>query len=325
MVCLVAFAPCPIPVAAHDFTPGVLAIVEVETDVFRAAWTPPVDSGVELPVTPRFPPACTTDSPPASAVAIPGSRFRLDCAQGLRGEIAFDGLEDHRARVVVSIRRLDGRAYEHIVAGSDPRIDLDLPRGDALGWLTIGIEHVLGGPDHLVFVLGLLLVTNRRRQIITAVTAFTAAHSLTLALAALEVVRAPGAAVEATIAASIVLVAREALRPRAPHHPSTDSSWTQRYPWIVAFVFGLVHGLGFAGAIREIGLPESSFATALVLFNLGVEAGQLAVVAVALVIGWAVRRWRHRDVLRTAVTYAIGTLGAWWLVERTSLLIAGAS
>lgn len=310
--------------------------------MFRFAWRPPIDEGGALDARPRFPRSCRVED------------ALLACAD-LSGSIAIEGLSDPRLRVVVSIRRLDGTHTERIVSSADPRVGWQAHDGSSMAWLRLGAEHVLTGVDHLAFVVGLLLVTGLRRRIVITVTAFTLAHSVTLALAVLDVVRVPPAPVEATIAASIVLVAREALRAPA------DATWTRRAPWAVALVFGLVHGLGFAGALERSGLPRESLGRALLLFNAGVEIGQLAVVAVAVGAALLVRRWsepgtsepsprpstaherstsgpqrpertlserarseRAQSAAR-ASAYALGSLGAFWLVARTIAIVTGSS
>ena len=278
---------------AHDFLPGVLAMQEVEAHVFRFAWTPPVDSGRSLPVELRFPNECRVTGDLA------------DCRpNGIEHAIEFPGLADQRVLMVVT--HLDGHREEEIVGSS----------GSASpSWLALGIEHVLTGYDHLAFVIGLLLVTGFRKRIILTITSFTLAHSLTLALAALELIRLPSAPVEATIAASVMLVARESL-----HEQPT---FTRRFPWLVALLFGLVHGLGFAGALEEIGLPRDSLAGALFLFNAGVEVGQLTVVAACLLIAKLASRFAGRSLLRY-VAYAIGSLAAYWLIARTIAIVTAA-
>jgi hydrogenase/urease accessory protein HupE len=293
---LVLFLLLPETALAHDFTPGVLTLEETERKhVYRYAWTPPVDSGTDLPVSVRFDPSCV-----AGAL--------LECREGL-GTIEFPGLSDQRAQVVVAIRDRAGAIDEIIVWGDEPRAR---PGVGTTGWIRLGMEHVLTGYDHLAFVIGLLLVTGFRRRIILTITAFTAAHSVTLALAALELVRPPGPPVEATIAASVVLVARE-----STHDQPTI---TRRFPWVVALIFGLIHGLGFAGALQEIGLPRESVWTALLSFNAGVEAGQLLVVAVALLLTVLASRWKIGTL---PVSYSLGALASFWMIERVVAIVSG--
>lgn len=288
---------------AHDFTPGVLSVVERSPGRYAYTWTAPVDSGVAVPVTVSFPQHCRERA-----------AGELDCgARGIAGEVVLHGLGDHRARVVVVLSALDAPPSEHVVDGRSPRVTLGAPAERTFGaWVLLGLEHIALGWDHLAFVIGLLLVAGADRRALVTVSAFTVAHSVTLALASLDVVRLASAPVEATIAASVVLVARESL--------SSEPTWTRRAPWVVALVFGLVHGLGFAGALRSVGLPQGSLATSLVGFNVGVELGQLAVVALAMVASRLVARpprW-----VRPALAYVIGCLGAGWAIARVATIAA---
>jgi hydrogenase/urease accessory protein HupE len=186
-------------------------------------------------------------------------------------------------------------------------------------YTVLGIEHILSGFDHLLFVLGLVLLVRGTRRLLITITAFTVAHSLTLAGATLGWVHVPGPPVEASIALSIVFVASEIVHARQGRY-----SITQHYPWIVAFTFGLLHGFGFAGALAEVGLPQTSIPMALLFFNVGVEIGQLLFVGAVLTviaIGWRAGRqlrvsqpvWLWR-----IAPYAIGGLASFWLVERVA-------
>lgn len=287
---------------AHDNAPGVLSLVE-EEDGYAVAWTPPVDTREEDGrVRPVYPGACELEA------------RTLRCDAPLRG-IAFEGVAGTRLRVLVALRHADGTIEEHFADGVHPAVSFaDRPAGlDA--WIAIGAEHVLLGPDHLAFLLGLVLVSALDRRLFFTVTAFTLAHSLTLALATLGVLSLASRPVEASIALSILLVAREALRPEA-------GSLTRRAPWLVAGLFGLVHGLGFAGALSEIGLPRSNLVPALLGFNVGVELAQLACVAAALGVA-KVATGPLRAHGPRALAYGIGALGAYWLLARTALIVVG--
>ena len=187
-------------------------------------------------------------------------------------------------------------------------------------YLRLGVEHILTGPDHLLFVLGLLLIVGpRRRRLIKTVTAFTVAHSLTLAATTLGVLHVPTPPLEAAIALSVLFLAPEIVRTWRG-----QSSLTIRYPWIVAFAFGLLHGAGLATALQELGLPKGETLQALALFNVGVEIGQLAFIALVLALAWW---WRHARLptplwLRRLPGYLVGSLGAYWAIERTFALLA---
>jgi hypothetical protein len=246
---------------------------------------------------------------------------RVHCERGLRGELAVVGMKASMKTLVVVER--GGARQEWMLTASHPRVTVDgTPPSRALLWLRVGIEHILGGFDHLAFVLGLLLVLDVRasRRLLAAITAFTVAHSLTLAVAALGILQVHTAPVEACIALSVLLVAREAT------HESPTA--IRRWPWLAAVVFGLIHGLGFAAALAEIGLPRAAVAWSLLWFNVGVELGQLAVVVgvVGLVaVGRKLvgeRRIVGVAIHRTAC-YALGSLAAYWLIERTAQLASG--
>ena len=181
-------------------------------------------------------------------------------------------------------------------------------------WL--GIEHILLGIDHLLFVLALLLIVNGKRRLLWTITAFTIAHSLTLAGATLGIVQIPQKPVEAVIALSILFLAMEIV-----HGQRGRPGAAARWPWLVAFVFGLLHGFGFAGALAEVGLPQQAIPLALVFFNVGVELGQLLFVAAVLLLGWLLHQLKQPKLLDRAelvAVYSIGGLASFWLIERIS-------
>jgi len=300
------------PALAHGLYPGVLTLTEQQPGVFTLAWTEPVDtSGASTPVELVFPEHCRRDTD------------HLDCAPaGLHGTIVGRGLTAGRVQVLVLVEFLDDRTLEAMLDAEAPELVVDRSPGRSpSAWLVLGVEHVLGGLDHLAFVLGLLLVVGTRsvRRLAATITAFTLAHSLTLALAATGMLTLASAPVEATIAASVMLVAREATHERP--------TLTRRAPWAVALLFGLVHGLGFAGALSSWGLPAGWVGWSLLWFNLGIELGQLAVVlAVVVIVRVAERLAAGRLApLRGVAAYGIGGLGAWWLVERTLAIVTAAS
>jgi len=221
------------------------------------------------------------------------------------------GLRRSITDVLVQVELADGRRIEAIVKPVDPTYRFELTQAAAPAvpaYLKLGVEHILGGIDHLVFVLGLLLLVGPNVNLIKAVTAFTVAHSITLAAAALGWVSAPSALIECLIALSIVFVAAELLR--------DGPSLTRERPWLVAFVFGLLHGFGFAGALSEIGLPPKAVAASLLLFNIGVELGQLIFVGVAVAAILLLRRIPLPRPASLAPPYAIGSFAAFWFIER---------
>jgi hydrogenase/urease accessory protein HupE len=248
-------------------------------------------------------------------------RWSVQRAGGLTGgTIHVAGLSQSTTDVLVRLERLDGTTQITRLTPSAPSFMVEAapsPVHVAATYVKLGVEHIVGGIDHLLFVLALLILVKGTTRLIWTVTAFTLAHSLTLAAATLGFVHVPGPPVEAGIALSIVFVAAEIIRSR-----QSLAGLTERFPWIVAFAFGLLHGLGFASALNEVGLPQSAIPIALLFFNLGVEVGQLSFIAAvfgAIALG-------RRILSRIAVPqlewawrippYAIGSVAAFWLIQR---------
>jgi hydrogenase/urease accessory protein HupE len=248
---------------------------------------------------------------------------QLDCgSSGLAGAIEFPALEGTLAHVMIEIEWLDHTRLLRSLTASEPR--LVVYRGSGLGFLwpvafdytALGVEHILTGFDHLLFVVALTLLVRRKKPLMVTITAFTAAHSASLAVTVLGLVQVASPPVEATIALSIVLVCAEALRPA--------DTLTQRAPWLVAFAFGLLHGLGFASALMEVGLPSAHVPLALLFFNVGVELGQLGVIAAALAAAAFVTRVGLRQTwLRSGLLYGMGSLAAAWSIERAVAVFGG--
>ena len=309
VVLVLGIAPCERMAWAHDFRPGVLSLDEAEPGRFDVAWTEPVDAvGEPGQVHIVYPPGCS-----------PEAERTLSCKETLEGEIAFEGVASSRTKIVVTVRWRDGRTVDGVATGASPRVAIGPGAPTSLlQWIRLGAEHVFTGLDHVAFVVGLFLVVGaRRRLLFTTITSFTIAHSLTLALAALHVVDLPRAPVEATIAASVLLVAKEAT--------SSEPTLARTRPWLVAFLFGLVHGLGFAGALGELSLPTKSFGIALVSFNVGVEIAQCVIVAALVVASLLATRANvpaeRRAQAARASCYVIGALGAFWLIDRAYLVL----
>ena len=251
---------------------------------------------------------------------------------GLAGQaVSIEGLSATSTDVLVRVESLEGAIQTERLSPTRTSFVVQAVPGAAEvagTYLVLGVEHILFGFDHLLFVLALVILVRDWRRVAVTVTAFTVAHSITLAAATLGFVSVPGPPVEATIALSIMLVSVEILNARGGQ-PNGMQSLTARMPWLVAFSFGLLHGFGFAGALAEVGLPQHAIPLALLFFNLGVEVGQLAFVAAVLVAGGLFRTAMalrcepgliHRAVNRLDVIagYAIGTVAAFWLIERTS-------
>jgi hydrogenase/urease accessory protein HupE len=242
----------------------------------------------------------------------------LDCGPaGLAGTLEFPWLDGTLTRLMLDIEWRDGSRLLRVVTASAPSVTIYQASASGLrslaplisDYIALGIEHILTGFDHLFFVVGLTLLVRKRAPLLAAITAFTVAHSVTLAATALGLWEVPSGPVEALIAASIVLVCAECVHP-------TDSL-TRRAPWLVAFAFGLLHGLGFASALLEIGLPERHIPSALFSFNLGVELGQLAAIGGVLVLRAVAARLKlQRAWMTRAVLYGMGTIAAFWCLDR---------
>ena len=314
------------PARADEFKPGYLQLMQLDRERYDVLWKiPAIDESTTLKVKPQFPDGTELLTPVRSTFSrgITVQRWRVRVPGGLDGKaIFFSQLSETRIDVLARLVRVDGSVQlERIlpvspsfVAGPSPgRLEV------VTTYTILGIEHILGGFDHLLFVLALVLLVHGARRLLVTITAFTAAHSLTLAGATLGWVQVPGPPVEASIAMSIVFVASEIV-----HTRQGRASVTQRYPWVVAFTFGLLHGFGFAGALAEVGLPQSSIPIALLFFNVGVECGQLLFVGAVLTVIAAGCRAGQRLRLSGPVglwriaPYAIGALASFWVVERVA-------
>ncbi len=307
---------------AHEVRPAYLSIEETVPGRYDLLWRTPVLSGMRLPVALKLPDEVREVEEPI-VQELPGSlveRRVIDAGErGLAGKpIEFPGLEATITDVLVRVALLDGTRSTRLVRPSEPWFEIAAARGPlavAGAYLVHGVEHILLGFDHLLFVLALILIVRSVRVLLVTITAFTIAHSITLALATFGAVNVPGPPVEAMIALSILLLACEILRLRRG-----EPSSTARWPWLVAFSFGLLHGFGFAGALTELGLPQGDVPLALFAFNVGVELGQLAFIAAVLAALAVARRTRvlpalERHALPVAA-YAIGILAAFWFFER---------
>lgn len=309
--------------AAHEARPAYLELTETASDRYDVVWRTPVTAGMRLPVVVQLPEGTSTLVEPKMR-ELPDStveRRIITAPGGLRGKhIEFVGLQATITDVLVRVQTRDGARSTTLVHPSQPWVEIAVVPGSfavAGAFLKHGIDHILFGYDHLLFVFALILIVPNLRKLIATVTAFTVAHSITLALATLGFVHVPGPPVEATIALSILLLACEIARYRAG-----QPSLTARWPWVVAFSFGLLHGFGFASALSEIGLPRGDIPLALFTFNVGVEIGQLIFIAVVLAALAIARRvpipaWVATRAQPMA-TYAIGALAAFWFVERVA-------
>ncbi|MBV7257853.1 HupE/UreJ family protein [Pacificimonas sp. WHA3] len=303
---------------AHEVRPAYLEVTATQDGVYDVLWKQPVLDGRRLSLTPEFGPACEAVSPKrqAGAVGAVVERWRIHCARPL-SSVGVAGLDRTLTDVFLRVTAPGGEVRSALLKPAAAHLDMTQTRASpAFSYLALGIEHILLGPDHLLFVAGLVLLLAGWRRIAIAATAFTAAHSITLALSALGQISLPGRPVEIMIAASILMIAAEIMRARRGR-PSLIS----RHPWPIIFGIGLVHGLGFAGALAEIGLPAGEEASALIFFNIGIEIGQLLFVAgllLILVLVAHIGNRLHRGAT-LLMTYCIGIAGAFWTIERLFL------
>jgi len=313
------------PARAHEIRPAYLEIKETAPGQYSLLWKTPVLSGMRLPIALKLPAGLRNVKEPVVQEltdSLVERRWADAGTKGLGGaRIEIAGLQLTITDVLVRAQMLDGRVWTSVVRPSKPWLEI---AASSTGWevagvyLQLGIEHILGGVDHLLFVLGLLLLVSRRwGPMIKTITAFTVAHSITLALATLGFVHVPQAPVEAVIALSIMFVASEVLHARAGR-----PGLTARSPWLVAFAFGLLHGFGFANALNEVGLPQNAIPVALLLFNVGVEVGQLLFVAavVAFVAAFDRVRVAWPKWVEAVPPYTIGGLAAFWVIQRLVLM-----
>ena len=313
---------------AHALEPGYLDLRQLTPETWQVFWRKPDVQGAPMAIEARLPPICAPDQglAPTSDGAAWVSGWVADCSSGLvGGQIAIVGLSAQRTDVLLRLQPLDQ-------APTTVRLTPDVPThlvlaepttGEVfLSYLMLGFEHIIEGWDHLLFVFALMVLIRDPWSLVKAITAFTIAHSITLALAASGHLSVPGPPVEAAIALSIVFLAVEILK-----HEDRRSRLSERFPWIISFSFGLLHGLGFAGALTEIGLPQGDIPAALLAFNLGVEAGQLFFVGVVLslfclaraAIPDPVRSLRRAHSLASGMTgYGVGALATFWLVQRVA-------
>lgn len=296
---------------AHEMTMADLSLREIAPKEFIWAWGIP---GKNVPIsqdlTPVWPEGCVGDAKTVRC----GER-------GLAGTLSVEGIGNSYSAVILRINWRDAQQTTHTLSKNRPDVRLFGGARDERDFVEVaqtygllGLEHILSGIDHLLFVLSLLFLVGFRRRLIGTVTSFTVAHSLTLAASALGALTLRPPPVEAAIALSIVLVSAEAL--------SNRDTLTRRWPEIVGFFFGLVHGLGFAGALKEIGLPERHAPVALLTFNLGVEAGQLLVIALAWCVVLATRRFKGAATVRITALYAIGSVSVFWTLSRFVAIVA---
>jgi hydrogenase/urease accessory protein HupE len=311
---------------AHEVRPGFLELRETGQNTYSFLWKKPSGGEVEIYIAPIIPEECRLTTPGKQQVT-PGSvivRGTLHCKDGIEGKtLAIDGLSSTITDVIVRVHHADGRLESHLLKPINPSVTLGAKTS---GWqwsrsyLRLGIEHILLGVDHLLFVLGLLLIVADRWMLLKTISSFTVAHSITLAIATLGYASAPVPPLNAAIALSILFLGPEIVRCWRG-----QTSFTIRHPWVVAFAFGLIHGFGFASGLTSMGLPQAEIPLALLLFNVGVEVGQIFFVGLFVMLERAFRileiQWPI--LIKALPGYAVGSLGAFWTIQRVFLLFGG--
>ena len=324
---VLALAALSLPARAHEVRPGFLKLRETGPGTYSLLWKKPTGGEVEISIAPVIPEGCRLFTPDRQQLT-PGAvvvRGTLACTGGLAGKtVVIAGLETTVTDVLVRLHHADGRLESHLIRPAMPSVTLGgvtSATERALGYVQLGVQHIVLGVDHLLFVLGLLLIVADRWTLVKTITSFTVAHSITLAIATLGYANAPLPPLNAAIALSILFLGPEIVRVWRG-----ETSFTIRHPWVVAFAFGLLHGFGFASGLTAMGLPKAEIPLALLLFNVGVELGQVAFVLLVVLLERSFRvlevRWPR--VVEQLPGYAVGTLGAYWTIQRTFVLLAGA-
>jgi len=313
---------------AHETRPGFFELISKDTETYSVLWKRPAGGETTIRIAPEIPSGCLFSSPDG-ARAIAGAviaRGTLKCPAGLAGrELRIAGLEATMTDVLVRLTHSDGRIESHILRPSSPSVVIrgtESLRDLALSYVETGVRHITGGADHLLFVVGLMMIVGNGWRLLQTITSFTIAHSVTLAVATLGYTTPASGPLNLLISLSVMFLAPDVLRAARG-----ETSLTIKSPWVIAFGFGLIHGFGFADGLSTAGLPSSAIPTALLWFNVGVEVGQLGCIAVLLSTAKALR---SLDVpwdpfTSTIPAYLIGASGAFWTIERIMAMFYSAS
>jgi hydrogenase/urease accessory protein HupE len=307
---------------AHEIRPGYLEIKEGADHSLQITWKQPATGDYTIPLHPAISTGWMIDSLGNISYAqsylikrwqIPPNHAPLD-----KQTISIAGLEKTITDVLVQVTLLNNISFTYLIKPVQPFVNLNLSKPQSppvWQYIQLGIFHIWSGYDHLLFVLALLLLVKKRSRLVWTITAFTVAHSITLALATLHIIKVSASFTEAAIALSIAFLAVELLR-----HYRGINGFAYYFPWLASFLFGLLHGLGFASALQDVGLPENNIPLALFLFNVGVEAGQLAFVFVMLLLIAGIRRLQFQlpQWIYTAPAYLIGVMAMYWFIERVA-------
>jgi hypothetical protein len=313
-------------VRAHPMAPSLLEVTESETGWAEVTWKTPITRTPGWEMRPRLPSFCKPVDLPTLERVKTGivEKWEVECSgRSLEGAtIDVEGIDRSRTDVLLRVSLADGRSFRTVLRPASPSFvvpERERARDVMKAYVRLGFEHILAGIDHLLFVLGLIVLVKGGRKLIGVITAFTLGHSSSLSLAALGWIRIPSTPVDLLIAMSIFILGVELLR-----DPARKPGLVRRYPWAMTTGFGFLHGLGFAGALVEVGLPAGEIPLALFSFNVGIEIGQLLFVFVVLLNGAALRllafQWPSWSTRATA--YAVGSLASFWLVDRIVLIFS---
>ncbi len=294
------------PVFSHEFSPAHLIIEEDADFEYEVTWMYPIRN--LGPVNLTLPNDCQSNSLESFQESkYLSEKISLQCSDSIKGKDIFIKGLSILNDALVTIKFLDGERYEGLISVKDSK--LTIPQELQVfptGYFMLGVEHLIGGPDHLLFVFGLLFIVFGWQNLIKTITAFTLAHSITLGLSVLEIVSLPSATIEALIALTIIYLALEI----------KDERNNKSTPWLMAFGFGLLHGFGFAGALSEIGIANEQLLLSLLFFNIGIEIGQLIMIPLFLISIWLLQKVKFNFSVTKLSSYAIGGMGGFWLIER---------
>lgn len=302
LICIVLVS----PVFSHEFSPAHLIIEEDEDFEYEVTWMYPIRN--LGPVNLTLPNDCQSNSLETFQESkYLSEKISLQCSDSIKGKDIFIKGLSILNDALVTIKFLDGERYEGLVSVKDSKLTVpEEVQVFPTGYFMLGVEHLIGGPDHLLFVFGLLFIVFGWQNLIKTITAFTLAHSITLGLSVLEIVSLPSATIEALIALTIIYLALEI----------KDERNNKSTPWLMAFGFGLLHGFGFAGALSEIGIANEQLLLSLLFFNIGIEIGQLIMIPLFLISIWLLQKVKFNFSVTKLSSYAIGGMGSFWLIER---------
>ena len=302
LICVVLVS----PVFSHEFSPAHLIIEEDADFEYEVTWMYPIRN--LGPVNLTLPNDCQSNSLESFQESkYLSEKISLQCSDSIKGKDIFIKGLSILNDALVTIKFLDGERYEGLISVKDSK--LTIPQELQVfptGYFMLGVEHLIGGPDHLLFVFGLLFIVFGWQNLIKTITAFTLAHSITLGLSVLEIVSLPSVTIEALIALTIIYLALEI----------KDERNNKSTPWLMAFGFGLLHGFGFAGALSEIGIANEQLLLSLLFFNIGIEIGQLIMIPLFLISIWLLQKVKFNFSVTKLSSYAIGGMGSFWLIER---------